>query len=221
MLAETAIGKGLDAAGRAQVDAGIIRVFDPETGDTVAVDKGIASYEAELSYDGSQVNILDVFGGDHPFDDVPTFNIDNAAGLTTFSAAQTEAEPQPPLTVSYVSIRLVGSAEEDAVLELSFTEILDGNDNPIPEEDSTTMTFRRGDAMGDGTVDIGDVLYIGQYLVGLRDVGQEPGQVHPINAASVKHDGPGDAITISDALLIAQYLAGLRDAHFNLTLNAH
>jgi PKD repeat protein len=215
LLAETGISKGLDASGQAQVDASIIRVFTPQTGNTVTVDKGIAGYAARFSYDGTRINILNVFGGGYPFDGVPTFNIDNGAGLTTFATAQTKAEPQPPITLGYMTIRLVGSAEEDATLTLSFPEIRDGNGNAISQEATATNTFRRGDARADGKVDISDVLRICQYVVGLSTLGESLGQVHPINAACVRHDDTGDKITMSDALYVAQYLVGIRDANYN------
>jgi PKD repeat protein len=217
VLAEVGISKGLDASGQAQVDASINRVFDPGTLNTTVVDKGIAGYAAQFTYNGTQINILNVSGGNYPFDDIPTFTIDNGAGLTTFAAVQTKAEPQPPITVSYMPIRLVGNATENATLVLSFTQITDGNGSPIPEKAPLpTETFLRGDANADGSVSISDVLRICQYVVGLVTVGQGLGQVHPINAACVRHDGTtGDKITISDALYVAQYLVGLRDANFN------
>jgi hypothetical protein len=56
------------------------------------------------------------------------------------------------------------------------------------------------------------VLFIAQYIVGLRDLTT----VNAVNAAIVKHDDPFDAITIADALLLAQHLVGLRDGCFNL-----
>jgi hypothetical protein len=52
-------------------------------------------------------------------------------------------------------------------------------------------------------------------VVGLSTLGESLGQVHPINAACVRHDDTGDKITMSDALYIAQYLAGIRDANYN------
>ena len=216
LLAETSISKGLNSDGQAQVDAVIARVFDPETGETVAVDKGIGGYVAQFSYSGSEINILGVSGGDYPFDEAPTCTIDNTAGTTSFAATQTKAEPQPPITVSYMTIRLMGSALQDAELQLSFSVISDGNDNLIPQKEPTTGTFRRGDAKADGEVKIGDALFICQYLVGLRDIGEGLDKVEPVNAASAKYDGDFDEIGIGDALYIAQYKVGLRDANFNL-----
>jgi len=55
-----------------------------------------------------------------------------------------------------------------------------------------------------------DVIYIVQYLAGLRDIGEGLGKVHPVNAASVKHDGKYDVISFSDAWYLLRYLAGRR-----------
>lgn len=68
----------------------------------------------------------------------------------------------------------------------------------------------RGDADGDGDVDIFDAMYIAQYLVGERSLED----LNYYNAASVKHDDPEDIIDIFDAMYIAQYLVGLRDSNF-------
>ena len=111
-------------------------------------------------------------------------------------------------------VRLVGSVEEEAQLELSFSEISDGEGNLVPQDEPAYEAFRRGDAKADGEVSIADALFIAQYLVGLRDVGGGPDQVHPVNAASVKHDGDFDRISIADVLFICQYLADMSDGYF-------
>jgi len=68
----------------------------------------------------------------------------------------------------------------------------------------------RGDADGDGGVDIFDAMFIAQYLVGIKSIDD----LKFLNASSVKHDDPEDIIDIFDAMFIAQYIVGLKDANF-------
>lgn len=206
----------LGGDGIALVGARIIAIYDPSTGESAVVPGGLGGYVAEANYSGSQINILSVRGGDAPFDAAPTATIDNTTGHTSFDAVQTTAEPQAAITVAQMVIRLVGSTLEEAELQLSFSQIADRDGTLIPQYGPDSEVFRRGDARLDGEVNISDALFIAQYLVGLRDLGPEIPYVHPINAASIKHDDSGDEINISDVLFICQYLAGLRDSHFIL-----
>jgi hypothetical protein len=80
----------------------------------------------------------------------------------------------------------------------------------MPQERPIALSFRRGDANGDGRVDIVDAMFIAQKVVGLRGVDT----LQALNAASVRHDGAGDKIDILDAMFIAQYVVHLRDAYF-------
>jgi hypothetical protein len=80
----------------------------------------------------------------------------------------------------------------------------------VPEEGPNSITFRRGDVNGNGTVDIFDAMYIAQYIVGTRPVSQ----LNTVNAACVKHDTGGDRLDIFDAMYIAQYVVGLRNNRF-------
>ncbi|GEM_PF-5819240 len=81
-----------------------------------------------------------------------------------------------------------------------------------------TIRFeRRGDAKANGVVSVADALFIGQYLNGLRGIGEGSGSVYAVNAASPKLDPSWpDKITVADALYVSQYVAGLRDSCFNL-----
>ena len=219
LLADIGMSKSLGGDNVALVDANIIKVYDPSAPATpVPVPGGIAGYVAVASYDGSLINMLGVRGGDYPFDDPPmSVLIDNGVGSTTFNAVQTKGVQQAPITVADMVVRLVGCTDEEATLELSFTEITDGDGNLIPQDESDYEVFRRGNAKSDDdVVDISDALFIAQYLVGSRQLGQGTGLVHPINAASVRYDDPGDKISIADVLFIAQYLVGLRDNCFEL-----
>jgi len=87
----------------------------------------------------------------------------------------------------------------------------------VPQDADVMKTFRRGDAKNDGNVNIVDTLFIAQYLVGERELGEGSDQVWPVNAATPRNDSAttGSSITIVDGLYIAQAQAGLRDASYN------
>ncbi len=216
IIAEAEIGltKGLGEDGVALAGARVENVYDPGTGQPMEVPGGISAYRAKVSYDPAQINILDVRGGEPPFDGQPIFNIDNEAGEATFAAFQTAAEPQPAITVADLAVRLVGSALDQAKVELSFIEIVDGDGNLILAKETDCQVFQRGDAKVDREITMADPLFIAQYLVDIREIGEGLEFTHPINAASVRHDDAGDEITMADALFIAQYLVGLRDHRF-------
>jgi hypothetical protein len=178
---------------------------------------GIISYSAEATYDGALINILDVRGGDVPFDSVPTQTVDNPGGVTTFSSTQLEAEPQAPIVMANVAVDVIGCRTDAATVTYSFTDVRSGDHSgvPIPGE-SVDKTYRRGDAKADGTVNIADALFVAQYLALLRDIGQDVTTVHAINAASAKGDAGGNKVNIADALFVAQVLALLRDDCYTL-----
>jgi len=205
----TALTPGLDIVDAAGSTASIVQVQDAD-GNPVAVD--IKSYAATLSYNGALINVLGVrhdalFPGSE--------SIDNVGGTTDFDGTAS-AGVAYPCELSFLTLRLTGSALQPATAALTFSDIRAPEGNaisqitPLPEN-----TFLRGGAKADGEVKIGDALFICQYLVGLRDIGEGLDKVAPVNAASVKHDGEFDKIGIGDALYIAQYMVGLRDANFN------
>ena len=187
---------------------------------------GILSYDAEATYDGNLINILastGVRGGDVPFDAVPTNNIDNSpTGITTFDDSTGVADTQAPITLAKLVVKLVGCSNQPAVLSVEIKDVRSVDEpSTAIAGDTVAKTLLRGDARADGTVDVADVLFIAQFLVGLRDAGEDlPGQftlTHPINAASPKQDSGGDKINIADALFIAQLLATLRDACYDVS----
>ena len=211
--AVTALTPGLDIDAAAGLMASIVQVQDAD-GNPVAVD--IKSYAATLSYNGTLMNVLGVrhdalFPGSE--------SIDNMAGATDFDGTAS-AGVATPCQLSFLTLRLIGSALQPATATLTFSDIRDPDGNGIsPLTPVLENTFLRGDAKADGQVKIGDALFICQYLVGLRDIGEGLDKVEPVNAASVKHDDGFDKIGIGDALYIAQYKVGLRDANFNFTVD--
>ena len=188
----------------------ITEANDPVTGDPVL----IGGYEAEFTYDGSILNVLDVRL--KPPIDTGSSNIDNPAGLTRLvSVAPLGAEA--PVDLAFLPMRLVGCALDQCQGTLNFTNLFDYDGNLlVASAPEIGYSFQRGDAKADGDVNIADALFIAQYLVGVRDLGDGLDKVHAVNSASVKHDNGCDEINIADVLFIAQYLVGIRDCYFEM-----
>jgi len=192
--------------------AGITEVRDPTTGDPLSVLVG--GYQAEFSYIGSIVNVLEV-RLKSPLD-TGASSINNPGGLTQFNGiAATGASA--PVELAFLTMRLIGSVDQQCQGTLTFTNLVDVDGEPLgisPSEIS--YNFRRGDARADEEVDISDALFIAQYLAGSRDLGDGLDKVQAVNAGSVRHDDGFDEINISDVLFICQYLAEVRDGNMNL-----
>ncbi|MFC1938034.1 hypothetical protein ACFLWY_05725 [Chloroflexota bacterium] len=211
------VTKGTDDSAYATITVGLERIYDPATGDDAPAPDGIGGYGATLTYDGAGINIVNVLGL-APFDDV-ALNIDDAAGTTAFNSIQAGSAPQAPLEFANVYIRLSGACTTSYDITLPYDEIIDvaAGDRIYPDG-NVAETFLRGDAKPDGSVGLADALFIAQYLAGIRALGQDTNSTHPINAASVKHDGAnGDLITVADVLFIRHYLIGVRDVNFTYT----
>jgi hypothetical protein len=142
--------------------------------------------------------------------------IDNPNGTAQFSASAAVSVPPPVDPVAFATLRLDGCTNQAVTVTPAVSEVLDGNGSPLTVEQPAPKTYHLGDAKADGAVNIADALFIAQFLVGTRGLGEDTTKVHAINAASVKHDGPFDTITIADVLYIAQMLVGLRDQCFTL-----
>jgi hypothetical protein len=197
----TTLTPQLASDGAAGCMASIVQGQDAQ-GNSVVAD--IKSYTAALSYNGNLINVLEVR---HQSMFPGAGTIDNPSGSAEFNGTAPEGVATP-CDVAFLTLRLTGAVGQPATVRLTFSNIYDSNGNlihqltPAPERQ-----FLRGDATGDGEVNIRDVIYIVQYLAGLRDAGEGLGKVNPVNAASVKHDGKYDAISFSDAWYLLQYLA--------------
>lgn len=214
--AELEITQDKDASGHIILKVNIKRVKNISTGATVTPSGGIGAYDASATYSAAGVSIVDGRGVS-PFDAV-TFNRNTAGGTKTlFNAFQVSAEPQPPLNVAHLLPSLIGTRDNSYSVTLNFTMIAAGSGEEIyPESTVSIDNLRRGNAKDTDGVDIGDAMFIAQYLAGLRDLGTGVSAVNPLNGASVKHDTGGELITIADALVVAQMLVGLRDTGYNL-----
>lgn len=165
-----------------------------------------------VSYKGN-ITLQASFPGESPFSSVPSLSI--SKNIFTVDYVNVSGGDWNK-TICYLPIILNGSAEETVEIATNITVIIrDSSGGEIKPNIhlSGSLQFIRGDANGDGKVNIADAMFIAQYLAGNRPLSQ----LNPLNAASVKHDSGGkDAITIADAMFIAQYLAGLRNSLFEL-----
>ena len=117
--------------------------------------------------------------------------------------------------MAVVATRLLGCVTESTSLTLSFDAMTGRDGRNVNQEQSVVASYRLGDAKADDAINIGDALFIAQYLAGLRDLGVGLDAVNAVNAASVKQDGAFDVTNIADVLFVAQHLVGLRDGCFN------
>ena len=208
--AETTLAQGLFTGtmgkNRVMLPVNITKVNDPLTNEPIEGVE-IGAYKARAPYDSDGIEMLNVRGGDSPFND-PTSEI----GDRDVSFEQSPEGSAPvPVAVAGLVPRLIGSAKDTYELPVYFDEIEDEEGNPIFQQMPASLTFQRGDAREDGEVKITDAMFIAQYRVGLRPLES----LNPLNAASVRHDGDeGERITIHDAMFIAQYCAGYRDEYF-------
>jgi YVTN family beta-propeller protein len=197
--------------GAAAVKPGVSRVFDPATGQDL--DLLLQDYQAQINYDGSCINLLDVRG--EAFE-VTDSNIDNSGGQATFAGTAT-IEAAAPTDLSLVLTRLLGNASQNCPLTLQLISLSDSDANAIDVPVTVERNLLRGDAQPDGNVTIVDARFIAQYLADSRPACTaviDADCLHSVNAASVRHDGDFDRKTVADALFIAQYLQGLRDEFY-------
>ena len=218
-VAETRLNPTLDADRVAVVELQIDRVKDPVTGLDVPVPGGIGSFSAVLRFDPSCMTIVDVR-------DVPEFQ-----GFTNFSISPLDTlringftpaltGPATPTTLAKVVVRLIGSANVpcDLTWESALLGAADTGEE-FTQEGPQTDSYRRGDVNQNGTVNIVDAQFVAQCDVGNREFGLALNQCHPINSASVRHDGSaGDVPNIIDAQFIANFDILLRDEFFNINL---
>ena len=213
--AETAMTVGLDP--NAYIGGKVNRFFNPATGDTVSFADGIASFDAYLTYDAAGMNIRNAAGMGAFTTLTTNYNTDGGA-RTTVAASQPGTTAQPPLELFRLYPHLTGSKDNAYSVTLHFNTVRPVGSGDLPQQADVTRTFRRGDANGNGAVNVVDNLFIVQYLAGLRGLGETSYLVNPVNAATARNDSSTDGarIGITDALYIAQMLVGLRDAAYNM-----
>jgi hypothetical protein len=195
-------------SGAIALQVSINRGVNSSDNSTQTVPGGINSYIAHLNVPiGMQ--IVAVLGSS-PFDSNTSY--DPTTGILTGIASSPLTPNNSP--VAKIFIRLTGSATVPVTLTITFQKIMSSGapGMNVPPANVLSKTFLRGDANGDGVVNIVDALAIAQYRAGIIPLSS----LNALNAASVVHDGAsGDIINIIDALAIAQYRAGILNSSFN------
>ena len=190
LIAETSLRQALDSDGVAVLEIRVDSVVD-KTGDAVVLSGWVGTYEAELTFDNSCMTPLDVRGAG-PFV-APQDNIVGNRLLIT--AAQFTAAPQPPLTLAKVALRLTGDAVTQCGITLTRLVIFEAlaiEEEEIPQGNTPSRSFLKGDASGNGVVSSFDALIILQFVIGIplrSPAGDEPGKVSP----NPPKDGLGDS----------------------------
>ncbi len=208
----SALKTGLDTDSAAGVTPAILQVVDAISGQPVS-GVLVGAYQANLAYPGGLVNVLEA-RLKPPFDGGAA-NINNPAGVTGLVAFNALGTPWP-VDLAFLPLRLLGCSNQAATVTLTFVDVFDADANSLGSPPPVIRTYRKGDAKANGVISVADVLYIAQYLAGLRTLGDGPGQLNAVNAASVKQDGAFDTISSADVLYLAQYVVGMRDGCFNL-----
>jgi subtilisin family serine protease len=220
-VAETGLTQSIDTDGTAVVNVNINRIKDISTGTTATLPGGVGGYSATASSSplsgGSPGAIagmeLIAVRGVAPYDNpVPTMN--TTTGVYGTSGVVAPVQPDNS-AIARLVLRLTGDNATTYVFNNAFTQIAAATGGTsVPEQNSNTLIFRRGDAKADGTIDVFDAMFIAQYIVGTRP----PSDLNLLNAACVKHDGTaGDRLDVFDAMFIAQYVVGLRNNRFETT----
>ncbi|MEW6142745.1 MAG: DUF5050 domain-containing protein [Chloroflexota bacterium] len=215
MVAETALSQGVETGNVAVVNVKINRGKNPGSDTQVDIPGGVASFSATASSSAPSTGALGAFAGMELVGIVEAAPYLNPTINTTtgvFGVASVASPEQPNnSTVAKLKIKLTGDKNTAYTFNVSFSQIIavEGGAN-IPEDSAKTMTFKRGDAQANGTVNIFDAMYIAQMIVGNRPITE----LNAVNAACVKHDTNGDKIDIFDAMFIAQMIVGNRNASY-------
>jgi hypothetical protein len=207
LVSETSATAVSDVDGIIRISANINRVKDPSTGQTAVLPGGLGSFSFSVStapsnsatFATTAIALASSQSSWNP-----------NTGIFTVSGILNPAQPNSS-SVARIAPRLVGDCITPVTITIAFQNITGAGGSSAPEESPNSLSFRRGDVNGNGTVDIFDAMYIAQYIVGVRPASQ----INFVNAACIKHDGTdGDKLDIFDAMYIAQMVVGLRNNRF-------
>lgn len=198
------------------IPVAISAVKDASTEEPVSGVK-ISEYVASLTFNPDFMEIMEIRGGDPPFDTIPAGNItiDNIAGTASVSDDVGPDGAVPPAALFRIVAYLSSSTTVSDNLSVNVTNVDDvGERIEGVRNQPMALSMQRGDIQTpvDGDVDIIDAMFGAQYIVGVRPVDD----IKQLNMASVKHDTDGDIKDITDCMFIAQYLVGIRDEYFEI-----
>ncbi|MBI4332934.1 MAG: hypothetical protein HY673_16830 [Chloroflexi bacterium] len=193
----------------------IDRVRNTTTNGDATLPGGAINFTGQATFNPDRINIVGIRGTgaiNNPISDVR-----NDLGTVTVGGSRSGTSVPGPVIMTQLVPRITGSVNDSHIIGLLLDPIEDGSSSNLPIDTPPGLLLKRGDANNDGRVDMIDALWIAQFSVGVRTAGDTPGDLHPVNAASVKPDGDsGDRVDMTDALFIAQYKVGLRDENFEL-----
>jgi hypothetical protein len=214
----TATWDGASQDGASGVIIGVSDILDASGTSTGQL---IGGYQADLLYDGTCINVVEVRSG-RDFSGIVS-NIDNSSGAsskTTFLATSVTGEPTDAI-LAFAQLQLVGTRDDVCSLEVTFTSLIDEGAVGIPVDPTAVIAeFRRGNGLEDANMNVGDALFTAQYLVGVRagcTAIKAPGSggtltcLNPVNMVSVIQD---EMLNVGDLLFLKQHLVGLRNNNF-------
>ena len=130
--------------GSADLDAGETVNIPVKVSDFPGGGLGMGGYDLKVDFTPGVIEVLDVLGGEYPFDDPPTKNINNAAGwvnLATFQAKEVN-QPTGDFTIAYLKVKATGDAGTSTDLMITINELVDTNADPVaatPENGKVTI----------------------------------------------------------------------------------
>ncbi len=161
----------------------------------------IGSCDLTLSYDPLIAIVSDVDGGD--FDSLQANLEDAADGVIRIGAYQiSNPGLNGDVVLAEVTFMTMGEVGASTVLDLEVTTLKDVTPecNPIPYlvEDGSFTVLLKGDANGDGRIDMADCMYLAKHILSLSGFEQ-------IVEAAVDVNGDGE-IDMADCMYLAKHI---------------
>ena len=209
------VGTNPDKTNSEGIIVGLQNITDST--DTTSSNPSLNGYQTEIDFDPLKVKILDV----NALATFGNFQIDRQNGKviisdrTTGSAILTNIDK-----LFFVSLDLIGNANDSTNVNVNFSSATDQNGNSIDVSQPATLNFQRGKIGNDGTTKVGlsDALAGLQYLAKLQD----ESQINVVNMASILPLQTGANCikpSVKDVIALMQYLVGSRDSNFNPVSN--
>jgi len=87
---------------------------------------GLGAYDIKLAFNPSVIQVLDVEGGDPPFNTVTAKNIDNAGGWVRFNHFITATQgPTGSITIARLKVKAIGSPGDSTSLNVQVISLVD------------------------------------------------------------------------------------------------
>jgi hypothetical protein len=91
---------------------------------------GMGAYVLNVTFNPDVIMVLDVLGGDPPFDTVTATTINNTAGWVRFDGVQMVQIPGPigTFTIAYLSVQAIGNPGDSTDLTLTINELVEAEE---------------------------------------------------------------------------------------------